>query len=1035
MAEKRLCACICVHDDVMFLPAVLQQLGTLPIIVAISDLNWKGKGGEVSKAREIAKAFGAIVYEGSWPNEETHRQAAYMYCQQLGFQYSLVLDSDEVIEPSLLTHLASIAESNLADRVYVEWDTYWKYIDFVIHPRERFTPCLMINLKNATYERVREFSGGKALFLPAEYGIVHHLSYVGGDDRIKKKITTWGHSTEVDRRWWSDIWQTWDQNPFLLDLHPTHPSAYKQAIARSIPPILLPLADAFGVNQTDRQVDFQWPMIRVVIPAHNRQEDLSLCLESLLKTNLELEIVVVDNGSSPPISTYDGVKVIRNEVNQGFSQASNLGAVGFQGDFILFLNSDTIVTRASLIELVRANLASKSIAACGPITNYAGHFQQVQAQYELPGGLGALTYQIAKRDNTIRETDMLVGFCMLVRKSVLDEVGLFDEQFGIGLFEDNDLSYRMRRAGFRLHIVLSSFIHHSGSKTFEELAHRNPEDVHFISALMESNQKLFERKWRRDIQSGFASHLSGLSPDSIHFDSSRSPEILENKLENAKKRANISLCMIVKDEERAIADCLESVAPFCSEIWVLDTGSTDRTVELSLSLGAQVSKTQWPDSFALARNESMRRATGDWILWVDADDTMPYECGLHLLELVPTLPDDVVGVIVPVRFVEHDGFGTEVDHVKLFRNLPGLEWEGRIHEQILPSLRRCATAQGIENGGKIIRSSAFVLHSGYDTSEEGQARKRKRDEHLLNLDLSDRPGHPFVLFNLGMTAHYTGNHEDAIHWLNECLQNSDPTESHVRKAYVLLASSQYVLESAEQAIETLHIAWKAVGDDPEILFHLAKFYSESGNVQSAIELYSRIPKCDHTTYFKSVDPAIFGYKLYHNLALCYLQIGNYPAAKDEWQKAISHSGRLEVAASLFEAALDQNDLATCAGLLEWIRSQFGFTESWALNAARLLNTMKIDPVPLLASIVEENPSESGVRTVLATQLLNSNRAHQALPQLLALDRQGRPEGAFFLGALSEERGEMERARLWYQRSLSLNPGHSPTLERLENLSG
>src|SRR5579862_5046233 len=89
---------------------------------------------------------------------------------------------------------------------------------------------------------------------------------------------------------------------------------------------------------------------------------------------------------------------------------------------------------------------------------------------------------------------------------------------------------------------------------------------------------------------------------------------------------------------------------------------------------------------------------------------------------------------------------TRVDHVKLFRNLPELRFEGRIHEQILESINRI--------GGRIQRSPLYVVHSGYDRSPEGQRRKRERDTRLLTLDLADRPNHAFPHFNMGMSLHF-----------------------------------------------------------------------------------------------------------------------------------------------------------------------------------------------------------------------------------------------------------------------------------------
>ncbi|MCW5941941.1 MAG: glycosyltransferase, partial [Fimbriimonadaceae bacterium] len=198
--------------------------------------------------------------------------------------------------------------------------------------------------------------------------------------------------------------------------------------------------------------------------------------------------------------------------------------------------------------------------------------------------------------------------------------------------------------------------------------------------------------------------------------------------EGERKRPRISLCMIVKDEERVLADCLASAKPWFDEIVVVDTGSTDGTRDIARRYGARLFEFPWTDSFSEARNESLRHATGDWIFWMDADDTLPTESGTAVRESARSAPRDVVGFVVPVQFLDDaPGAGTRVDHVKLFRNLPGLAFEGRIHEQILPALRA--------SGGKVARCAALVLHSGYDTSPEGQRKKRERDAKLLRLDL------------------------------------------------------------------------------------------------------------------------------------------------------------------------------------------------------------------------------------------------------------------------------------------------------------
>jgi hypothetical protein len=87
---------------------------------------------------------------GDWHTEEAHRRAAQEHLLEKGFTHALIPDGDEILEPRLLQSLIDIAEKGLAERVYVEWDTYWKSPEYVIRPRERFTPLMLIDLRAAS---------------------------------------------------------------------------------------------------------------------------------------------------------------------------------------------------------------------------------------------------------------------------------------------------------------------------------------------------------------------------------------------------------------------------------------------------------------------------------------------------------------------------------------------------------------------------------------------------------------------------------------------------------------------------------------------------------------------------------------------------------------------------------------------------------------------------------------------------------------------------------------------------------------------
>jgi hypothetical protein len=239
-------------------------------------------------------------------------------------------------------------------------------------------------------------------------------------------------------------------------------------------------------------------------------------------------------------------------------------------------------------------------------------------------------------------------------------------------------------------------------------------------------------------------------------------------------------------------------------------------------------------------------------MWMDADDTLPFSSGERILEAVTSAPASVLGFVVPVQFVD-DGHnsGTRVDHVKIFRNLPGVEFTFRIHEQILPSLTK--------HPGEVVRCDAVVLHTGYDTSEAGQSKKRERDATLLKLDLDEHPNHPFVLFNLGMTAHFLGDHEEACTWLQKSIDASTGIESHLRKAYALKGLSTRSCVSPRAAIHVLEEGIKQVGWDAELWFHLGVTQAQIGAIDQAIAAYQNVLSQRSDGFYSSVDVAIQGH--------------------------------------------------------------------------------------------------------------------------------------------------------------------------------
>ncbi|MBC8066378.1 MAG: glycosyltransferase [Chlorobia bacterium] len=1025
MGRAKLCVLSCLHDDYWFVEKALNACITAgPILAFVNQNAWNGQAGSWQKCADIAQGVGAEVVLGEWEDESEHRRFALVEAKRRDFTHAIIPDGDEVLEPQLCKTLIDIAKGGIAERVHAHMDTYWKSVRYVIRPRERLTPVILVDLNQVEHYYIREFQGGRALILGPEYGVIHHLSYAGPNERICRKLTTWSHRSEVAEDWYRRVWLGWDQDHMMRNLHPTHPQAYGFAERVALPNLL---AGVWDERQAagDPAVPLPWPTVSVIIPLYGGQEDILECLQSLeASDDLLSEVIVVDDASPDnahqTVADFPRAKLFQNEKNLGFAATCNRGFQESNGDIVIFLNSDTIVPRAGFIRLIESLTRSGSIAATGPMSNHAGYYQYCEPTYTCKEGIEDFARDFAARNEPDKEVEMLVGFCLAVRRSVLEEVGVFDEQFGIGLFEDTDLCYRIQRAGYKLMLSSRSFVHHKGSKS---LSRKVPN----IPGLLTDNRSKYEAKWRQDIELGYASHLPGLPEKSgkIEFDQSRRPELAFSEISDLRSKADISLCMIVRNEQRVIRACLESAIPFFKEIIVVDTGSTDGTQDICRELGANVYEIEWPDSFGEARNESLKHAKGSWIFWIDADDTLDLASGVAILRAAIGAAPSTAGFVVPVQFVDQGSdSGTRVDHVKLFRNVPGVGFEGRIHEQVLGSL------SGHGAIGRI--PGAVVYHSGYDTTPAGQEAKRKRDWYLLDKELEERPNHPFVQFNCGMTAHFTEEHERAIGHLWKSIELAQPHESHIRKSYALIAQSQRALHRDTEALASLEEGIAKVGPDPELLFLQGSVLSALDRHKEAVGAYESI-STNLPEHFSSIDISILTYKKEFNLASAWLGSGNYLKAREHYRQALSLAPqRGEIAYAFCEAALAHGDLGQASELHRRLLKLEGPSEPWVSLGLNLANaTAGFEAVEaFLRGAARDFPNAPAPAMELCRLLLRTDRAPEARPMLLGLQAAGVAEAAFYLGVQSNREGRFENALMWMCWAHLLNPSSRETVDQL-----
>lgn len=234
----------------------------------------------------------------------------------------------------------------------------------------------------------------------------------------------------------------------------------------------------------------------IIILTYNNLNYNKACIESIRSFTEKgaYEIIVVDNNSTDGtvewLKSQSDLKVIYNNYNAGFPKGCNQGIqAACKDNDILLLNNDTIVTKNWLKNLQECLYSDKSVGAVGPVTNNCSYGQRIEANFSTFEEM----LRFAERYNTAGEKDYeqrvrLIGFCMLIKREVVDKIGLLDERFTPGNFEDDDYSYRIIKAGYKLLLCRNTFIYHHGSASFG--ANRQE----FLNRLA-VNSKKFEEKW------------------------------------------------------------------------------------------------------------------------------------------------------------------------------------------------------------------------------------------------------------------------------------------------------------------------------------------------------------------------------------------------------------------------------------------------------------------------------------------------------------------------------------------------------------
>lgn len=362
----------------------------------------------------------------------------------------------------------------------------------------------------------------------------------------------------------------------------------------------------------------------------------------------------------------------------------------------------------------------------------------------------------------------------------------------------------------------------------------------------------------------------------------------------------LSLCMIVKNEEKFLEQCLLSVRELVDEIIIVDTGSTDRTLEIARQFTDKIYDFVWCDDFAAARNESLKHAKMDWILILDADETLSKQDHEPLRNLISSAAATVSGFILIQRNYfksredlsygsfsglkvqeagDKQGFISRVEDpyleskraagwlptpiVRLFRNEMNIAFSGRVHEDITPSLL-----------GGVVESSIPIHHYG-KLNLENWKRKWSFYEQLGEKKAEEEDDY-YAYFELGRQYLEGGNGDStALLRAKEMFEKSIRLNEKFWLSWFNLGSVHLLQRNLNDAVSCLLNALEYNPDVPQIYLNLGVAYVQLKKYAEAVK-----------TFWKGIERHPQRADLYKNLGLCYLEMGSQREATIVLKRAV-----------------------------------------------------------------------------------------------------------------------------------------------------
>ena len=305
----------------------------------------------------------------------------------------------------------------------------------------------------------------------------------------------------------------------------------------------------------------------------------------------------------------------------------------------------------------------------------------------------------------------------------------------------------------------------------------------------------------------------------------------------------LSLCLIVRNEERHLARCLESAKSLAGQIVVVDTGSTDKTKLIAAQCGAEVFDFTWTGDFSAARNASLERARGRWILVLDADEYLP-PASMEALKTLIQNPADRAFHLLNKSTTDGGNSGMVGKIVRLFPNRADVRYEWPVHEQMVTSLRRA--------GVPVVDSDIEIFHTGYADPETNKI-KQARNLEILERAIAAGPCDPMLLFLAGGAYLDLGRIDEALSTYRNCAARTLEGDEIFEAARVRQVTCLMRLGRATEALSLAPSSSPAEWH-PELLEQLGKCALAIGDFSRGFEWLHATIAAPFRTWIPAHDP-------------------------------------------------------------------------------------------------------------------------------------------------------------------------------------